>query len=65
MRQIKKMNVKYENSSEGRCLLPEQKLPKLKKEPKVTIPLSTLVVVELLPDREDPSEVPGFLLKNN
>lgn len=37
----------------------EQKLPKLQKEPKVNIPLSTLVVVELLLNRADPPEVLG------
>lgn len=67
LRGVKKMNVNYKNYPRGRwdktfCLL-QQKLPRLKKEPKVDIPLFhflTPVVVELLSDNADPSEVLVF-----
>lgn len=50
------MNIKDEN-----CHLVKQKLPSLKKELKVNIPLSVPVVVEHLLERAEPSEIPGLL----
>lgn len=54
----KKKSVKDENNTGGRwdrmCFLVQQKLFKLKKEPKVHFPLATAVVTESSLERADP-----------
>lgn len=67
IRLIKKTNVKNKNFSEGSqdrtCLLVQQKLIMLKKNPKFNILLFTPVVLEPLVVREDTGEVPWVLCK--
>lgn len=65
----KKKNVRDENNTGGRwdrmCCLVQQKLFRLKKEPKVHFPLATAVVIESSLEQADPLRGTWALTQKN